>query len=181
MNYDEIRKMAEDAGFSHIVPLDVRTIDLKPQVREMCATGSCGRYDRCWSCPPGCGTLEECRERISKYAEGVIVQTVGELEDPLDGEGMMETEARHRQSFDRMYAALRETCSDMLALGAGGCKRCKVCSYPDAPCRRPKEMVSSMESYGMLVTEVCQRNGLDYYYGKNTIAYVGCFLFGKEN
>ena len=84
----------------------------------------------------------ECRARVLQYTKGIIVQTVGELEDPLDGEGMMETEDAHKKSFDRMYALLREQHADVLALGAGGCKKCAVCTYPDAPCRRPNEMVS---------------------------------------
>ena len=64
----------------------------------------------------------------------------------------------------------------MLALGAGCCTQCAVCSYPDSPCRFPEKMVSSMEAYGMLVLEVCQKNGMAYYYGPNTIAYTSCFL-----
>lgn len=39
------------------------------------------------------------QKKIEKYREGIIVQTVGKLEDPLDGETMMETEAVHKQNF----------------------------------------------------------------------------------
>ena len=180
IRFEEIEKLAMQAGFTHAVPLAVNTIELKSEVRDMCASGNCHKYSMCWSCPPACGTLDECRARIAKYHSGVLVQTVGELEDALDGEGMMETEARHKKSFDELHAALRPLVPQLLALGAGACTRCKVCSYPDAPCRRPNDMVSSMEAYGMLVTEICKRNGLAYYYGANTIAYVGCFLFGEE-
>ena len=143
MNFEELTHLAMEAGFTHAVPLDVHTIDLKAEVRDMCASGGCGKYGACWSCPPACGTLDECRARVLQYTKGIIVQTVGELEDPLDGEGMMETEDMHKKSFDRMYALLREQHADVLALGAGGCKKCAVCTYPDAPCRRPNEMVSS--------------------------------------
>ena len=47
----------------------------------------------------------------------------------------------------------------------------------DALCRFPEKMVSSMESYGIVVAEVCKANDLPYYYGKNTIAYTSCVLF----
>ena len=180
MQFREIERLALEAGFTHVVPLAVETIDLKAEVRDMCASGNCHKYGKCWSCPPACGTLEECNDRIRHYSSGVLVQTVGELEDALDGEGMMETEARHKKSFDLLYTELRKAIPHMLALGAGACTRCKVCSYPDAPCRQPDKMVSSMEAYGMLVTEICKRNKLRYYYGANTIAYAGCFLFGEE-
>ena len=145
-----------EQGFSHVVLLDCDTIELKPEVRQMCAADTCHKYDKCWSCPPGCGSLEECEAKVRQYKYGIIVQTVGELEDVFDGEGMMETEARHKEYFVEFEKKLREIYPDMLAIGAGCCTKCKVCTYPDAPCRFPKQAFSSMEAYGMLVTQVCQ-------------------------
>ena len=65
---------------------------------------------------------------------------------------------------------------DLLAIGAGACTKCKECTYPDAPCRFPKEAFASMEAYGMLVVQVCKDNHMKYYYGPETIAYTSCFL-----
>ena len=106
----------------------------------MCASDTCHKYNKCWSCPPGCGSLEECEKRVRNYKYGIIVQTVGELEDALDGESMMETEARHKEYFVEFEKKLREIYPDMLAIGAGCCTKCKVCTYPDAPCRFPKQV-----------------------------------------
>ena len=39
------------------------------------------------------------------------------------------------------------------------------------------EAISSVEAYGILVSELCQKNNVDYYYGPNTLTYVGCVLF----
>lgn len=168
--------MGEEQGFSHVGLLEAGTIELKPEVRAMCEENTCHKYGQCWSCPPGCGSLEACEANIRKYHHGLIVQTVGELEDELDGETMMETEALHKEHFTEFEKVLRPMYPSMLALGAGCCTKCKVCTYPDKPCRFPKEMFSSMEAYGMLVTQVCQANGLTYYYGPCTIAYTSCFL-----
>ena len=33
-----------------------------------------------------------------------------------------------------------------------------------------------MEGYGLLVSQVCRDNGIEYYYGKNTVTYTGLFL-----
>ncbi len=85
--------------FTNVAPLACDTIELKPEVRQMCASDSCHKYNKCWSCPPGCGTLEECEQRVRKYKLGILVQTVGQLEDSMDGEGMMRTEATHKASF----------------------------------------------------------------------------------
>lgn len=171
-----IERSGKKLGFSHVVPLDVKTLRLLPEVRRMCEKNSCHMYGKNWSCPPACGTLAECEQKLSGYSRGILVQTVGELEDEFDGEGMMETEARHKETFVRFHDMLKKDFPGLLSIGAGCCTRCKKCSYPDAPCRFPEKQFSSMEAYGMLVTQVCQDNGIAYYYGPGTIAYTSCFL-----
>lgn len=177
MTIDELISLAKEAGFTYCVPLDPATIELKSEVRDMCAVNTCGMYGKSWSCPPGCGTLEECGERMKGYTRGVLVQTVGDIEDGFDFEAITEIAQDHSEHFQQMYAALREKHEgDLLAIGTGGCTTCKVCTYPDEPCRFPDKMVSSMEAYGMLVLEVCKANDLQYYYGSDKMAYTGCFL-----
>lgn len=172
--YKELIDKAVETGFSHAAPLECTTIKLRTEVRDMCA--ACHMYDKNWACPPGCGSLDECRVRVGQYKSGLLVQMTAELEDAMDGETMMETEAEHRENFKEFRMYLQELYPDMLALGAGCCSVCKKCSYPDSPCRFPEKAISSMESYGMLITQVCQDNNLPYYYGDLTITYTGCYL-----
>ncbi len=176
MDFEKLKEAGLKAGFSHIGMLDCSTIELKQEVRDMCASGNCKMYGHNWACPPACGTLEECRERIGAYRRGILVQTVGELEDELDGEGMIETQERHMDNFRRFQAVLREEYPDLLALGAGGCTVCPSCAYPDAPCRFPDKALSSVESYGILVLQLCKDNHMEYYYGKDHIAYTSFYL-----
>lgn len=173
---ESMRALALKIGFTHAAELDVSTVQLQQAVRDMCSANQCGQYGKNWSCPPGCGELEECRSRVSGYTRGILVQTVGELDDPFDFEGMMDAEKRHKENFMRMHDALRADFPDMLPLGVGCCTRCKECTYPDAPCRLPDERISSMESYGMMVMQVCKDNGMGYYYGSDKVSYTGCFL-----
>lgn len=90
MNFKDLKQLCLSHGFTNVVPLACDTIELKPEVRQMCASDSCHKYNKCWSCPPGCGTLEECEQRVRKYKLGILVQTVGQLEDSMDGEGMVQ-------------------------------------------------------------------------------------------
>ena len=176
IDFEALAAQGRACGFTNVARLDPSTIELREDVRAMCASGKCRMYGKSWSCPPACGTLEEQRARIARYREGILVQTVGQLEDSMDGEGMMEAEAQHKAHFEALHERLRKNYPDLLACSAGTCTRCKTCSYPDAPCRFPERMTSSMEAMGMLVLEVCKANGLNYYYGPNTIAYTSCFL-----
>ena len=176
LDMERLKEMAAKAGFTHAGPLDASTIQLLDEVRDMCAANSCGAYGHSWSCPPACGELDALRKVVSGYRGGLLVQTVGELEDEFDGEGMMETEAAHKAHFAALQEQLLQLWPGLLALGAGTCRRCAKCTCPDAPCRFPDKRVSSMEAYGMLVMEVCKANGMKYYYGPKSIAYTSCFL-----
>lgn len=169
-------RIAEECGFTHAGKLNTDTLKIMETVRETCGSGRCRAYGNNWTCPPECGTLEECAERIKKYNRGILLQTVGKLQKTIDTKGYMETENNHREALLRFAAEIKKEYPDALCLGAGGCRVCAQCAYPE-PCRFPEKAVSSMEAYGLFVTQVCRDNQMQYYYGPKTIAYTACVLF----
>ena len=176
LNMEILGNLAKDAGFTCWGELDVASLEFKPEVRDMCEANTCGQWNRTWACPPACGTLEEMRDRVKGFSRGILVQTVGQMEDSFDVETMMETAANHKKNLDALWDELRKTWPGLMAMGTGGCGRCQKCTYPDAPCRFPDKMCPSMEGCGLVVNEVCTANGLQYNHGKDTICYTGCFL-----
>lgn len=177
MEMDKLLELIREIGFETVTELDVSTLKALPEVRQMCEVNTCGMYDKCWSCPPGCGSIEECESRMHQYTRGILVQTVGDIEDSLDWEGIMEVQAQHDQRFLKGTEKMRENLDDFLPLGDGSCHRCKTCSYPDAPCRFPELASSSMEAFGLFVSDVCKKNGIAYNYGPGKMCYTGCYLF----
>jgi predicted metal-binding protein len=173
---EQIRELALNCGFSHAGLMDADTIRLRTEVRDACATNKCGAYNTKWSCPPGCGTLEECEARLRKYKRGVLVQTTGFLEDSMDYDTMAQTSKDHAAHMETFSDEIKKLYPGSMTMGAGACKRCEQCTFPDKPCRFPDKMTSSMEAYGMVVSDVCQDNKLPYYYGKDTLTYTGCVL-----
>ncbi len=176
--YESVEKLAEDVGFSYTAYLDVSTMKLLPEVRDMCAANTCGAYGKNKACPPECGTLDECRERVERYHWGILVQTVGEVEDSLDIEGMQEAAELHKKHLLEMQEMLKPSYPGLLSLGAGGCTVCKECAGPGKPCRFPEKKISPLEGYGIVVSDLCRENGMKYYYGPQHIAYTSCFLLG---
>ena len=176
--YAKAEQIAKDAGFKLMAFADAATIELKQEVRDMCAQNTCGKYGSNWACPPGCGELDECREKVSKYTWGIIVQTSGQMEDSFDFETVAEIAAEHDENFLKILEPMREAFPGMLPLGAGTCTICAKCAYPDKPCRFPDKRVSSVEAYGMVVNEFAVKNGLKYNYGPNTMTYTSCCLLG---
>lgn len=169
---------ALSAGFTLAAPFDPQSINLMAEVREMCAVNKCAVYGTNWACPPACGPIDECMARVRKYTRGIIVQTTGQLEDDFDAEGMIETAKKHSETFQKFTMHLRDSYDfDMLPLAAGGCSKCSKCTYPDEPCRFPKLMVAPMEGYGIYISDLCSKNNIEYYHGRGTLTYVGCYLF----
>lgn len=170
--------LAREAGFSHAAELDPSALEAQPGVREMCAADKCHAYGKNWTCPPACGPLEECGARMKSYRAGLLVQSTCELEDEFDIDGMQELEKRHLASFHALADRLRAQHPDLFCLGTGGCRICSRCAWPE-PCRFPDRACSSMEAYGLVVSDVCKKSGLPYYYGKNTLTYTACYLWDR--
>ena len=173
---ERILAMAEQIGFSQFAPLEMSALRGLPEVRDMCAAGRCLIYGHSWSCPPACGSLEQCQQRMGRYRQGVLVQTTGTLVDDFDLEAIADIERRHRKMFETLARQVRMLDPDCLPLTAGTCTLCRKCTYPDKPCRFPTKRLSSMEAYGLLVSDVCTKSGVRYYYGPRTMTYTACIL-----
>ena len=169
-------KLALELGFSHAAKLTMQALTPMAQVRDMCSADRCQSFGRRWSCPPACGTLEQAAERMRSYSSGLLVQTVGRLQDDFDIEGIGQIQRLHKRQFETLVRYARREHASCLPLTAGACTRCIACTYPNRSCRFPDKMISSMEAYGLLVSDVCQKSGLAYYYGPKTIAYTSCIL-----
>ncbi|MBQ8731754.1 MAG: DUF2284 domain-containing protein [Oscillospiraceae bacterium] len=168
--------LANQMGFEGVGELKREALIFRAEVRQMCSADRCHAYGKNWCCPPGCGTIEEAAQRVEGYSRGVIVQTVGQLEDEFDFESMQETARIHQERFAKLVAQLKTKWPEVFPMGAGTCTICKECTYPEAPCRFPDRAIPSMEAYGLWVSDVCEKSGIPYSYGKNTIAYTSCFL-----
>ena len=177
MGDEEILSLAQRVGFEHYGMMDVSKLCFQQEVRDMCRTGRCDSYGKCWTCPPACGTLEEAAERAGRYRRGILLQTTGQMEDDFDFETMMEAEQLQKQRFFRFVEEVRREYPDCLPMATGRCTICEQCAYPDGPCRIPERAVPSMEAYGLLVSKTCADSGVTYYYGPRTITYTACVLF----
>jgi predicted metal-binding protein len=176
---DTLAQLARQIGFSHIGPLNMAALTQSEEVRAMCAADRCQVYGKSWGCPPACGTLDEMGRCLRGYQTGLLVQTTGAMADPFDLTAIRETEQRHKASFDALARQAQALFPRCLPMSAGACTRCHTCTYPDRPCRFPARLYPSMEAYGLWVSDVCRRSGLDYNYGTNTITYTACILADK--
>ena len=171
---DELTRLAKEAGFTYAAPLAMDSLVFRPEVREMCESGRCRSYGKSWSCPPAVGSLEVIAKRAAGFENGIIVQTSGSIDE------LAELMKDHKRHFDTLVRQIKSFCPDCLPMGAGACTRCRVCTYPDRPCRHPDRMYPSMEAYGLLVNDVATKSGLRYNYDGNTMTYTSCVLIERK-
>ncbi|MDO5484886.1 MAG: DUF2284 domain-containing protein [Sarcina sp.] len=178
MTKENAAALAEEYGFAGRGIFAVRDLKFMEEVRDMCRANKCGLYGKTWTCPPACGTLEDSRRKAEKYKWGIVLQTTAQMEDEFDGEAIEDAQIRQKKRFADYCARLREAGEDFLPMGSGGCGvDCGECTYPDAPCRFPDQAFTSIEAYGLIVTDVCRLADTPYYYGRNTVTFTSCVLF----
>lgn len=167
---------AKELGFDEAAPLNPEKLVAREDVRSMCAADKCGAYNKNWTCPPACGTIEDCQKRMLGFERGILLQSIGHMTKPIDSKCYRETERRHMKNLYAFAEEIRKQYPGALCLGAGGCRVCQRCAYPEE-CRFPEKAMSSMEGYGLFVTQVCRDSGIPYYYGERTITYTACVLY----
>ncbi len=155
--------------------LNVNEISFKEEVRHICRQ-ECERYNTSWSCPPAVGTVEECRKRCEDYQMALVFSTLAEVSDVANMEEALATRREHEDIVHAISEELRIQGFELLALSSDSCAICEHCSWPEAPCRHPKQMLPCIEGYGILVTEAAEKLSMDFFYDGQTVIWFG-FIF----
>lgn len=162
--------------------IEAKEISLDRAFRDMCAANSCGVYGKCYMCPPDVGEIDVLMAEIKNYRYALVYQTVSQLEDSFDFEGMVAAKKRTyplAQSLRSVFAEERIT--HVLHLGAGGCGVCKTCAKRTGePCRFPEKAMASLEAYGINVSQLAKAADMKYINGQNTVTYFGAVLFSFD-
>ena len=180
MMNEKLLQLALDCGAAKAVLIDQSSIVLNAEFRAACEMNSCGVYGKCWMCPPDVGPIDELMAKVRSFPRGVWYQTIGELDDSFDFEGMTAAKDRHAAVSHRIREATPAGLR-VLHLTCGGCHVCARCAkLDDEPCRFPEKALPSVESYGVDVYQTTKDTPLKYINGANTVTYFGLLLFEEE-
>ena len=106
MEHQELIDIALDAGAKKATVIDAKNVVLSATFRDICASNGCGKYGRCWMCPPDIGEIETLMAEVRKYKHGLLYQTIADIEDSFDIEGMQEAGQAHAWLSQRIEAFL---------------------------------------------------------------------------
>lgn len=158
--------------------LDTEDIAFAEEARIICRE-ECPRYGKSWSCPPGVGTVEECRRRCSAYDGVFVFSTIAEVNDIVNMEETLATRTEHEAVTRQVQQILKQYFSKTLPLSGESCALCETCAYPDAPCRHPEYQISCIEGYGIVVPSVASKAEIEFDNGYNIVTWFGMVLYAK--
>jgi predicted metal-binding protein len=79
----KLEKLFKDRGFSDFKWIQTKDIVVAQWVRFRCMFG-CPAYGKRGTCPPNVPPIDECRQMISEYSQGVAFHFEKKLEKPED-------------------------------------------------------------------------------------------------
>ena len=169
-------KLAELPLYAYFF-VDPKALEFSERVRWICEN-ECGRYGKSWACPPGVGTLEECRARCLSFENCLVIATITEVADIADIEETLATRGGHERITDETAGILRELGARPFVLSTESCALCPRCAILDGqPCRLPEKMHPCVESQGINVVPVLEENGLEFQFGCNVVTWISMLFF----
>lgn len=181
--FSELISRALSLGAHKASVIETKEILTDKAFRDMCASNACGMYGKCYMCPPDVGDIDALISEIENYKYALVYQTITELEDSFDFEGMIEAKKRtYPLAQSLRYAFADMNIFSVMHLGAGGCGVCDECAKRQGePCRFPERAMPSLEAYGINVSALAKSAGMKYINGQNTVTYFGAVLFSLDD
>ena len=160
MDDKKLIDLALSIGFADAAVIDTKELVFIPAFRTLCEENHCGKYGANYACPPDCGTIEEMKQRVLRWQKALVMQTMWDIEDPLDSIQIKPAKTQHNQMTRRLIDKIGEP---GLMIGASGCGLCTPCALTKGePCRFPKLQYSCMSAYCIFVKDMTDRCHMDY-------------------
>ena len=177
MNYEKLEEALSELPLYIYAWVDPQGLEFSDRVRWICQN-ECTMYGKSWACPPGVGTVAECRQKCLSYNKALLISSLTEVEDISDLQATLATRRDHEALTDQVGALLRESGVEPYILSTEACAVCGRCAILDGqPCRHPEKMHPCVESQGINIIPTLEANGLEFQYGQNVVTWVSLLLF----
>ena len=156
MNIEKFEEFISQYPIFEYRILDTKDITIQERVRTICQE-ECERYDSTWA---------------------VFFSSVAEVSDIMNMEEMLSTRRAHEDLTTEVGKYLNKEGYETYILSTESCDICEKCAYKEGkPCRYPDRMHPCLESHGVVVNEIVERESMEYNLGGNTILWFSMVLF----
>lgn len=156
----------------------IKTVDFlfSERIRWICEH-ECPMYNHSWACPPAVGSVEECRKRCMDYPDALLIATITEVSDIASIEETLATRPEHEALTRQVHMLVRQQAKDTMVLSTEACAVCGECAWPEKKCRHPEKMYPCVESHGIVVTDLAEKTGIDFYAEGNLVTWFSLIFY----
>ena len=157
--------------------IDPKKLEFSDRVRWICEH-ECPMYGKTWACPPGVGTVEECKGKCLRYENCLMIATVTEVADIADLQQTLATRPDHEAVTNQVGEMLVELGVKPYILSTEACSICDACTCPSGqPCRHRDKMHPCVESHGINLIPTLEENGIEFQFGGNVVTWVSLLFY----
>ena len=175
MNRELLEQQLQELPLFQYAFMKSSELSFTERVRFICKE-ECPRYGTTWACPPAVGSVDSCKAQCLTYPDMLMITTVTEVADIANVEETLATRGDHEEITRQVAELMKAQGCELRVLSTESCALCQTCTYPDAPCRHPEKMFPCVESQGILVTELCEKYGMEFFNG-NIVTWVSLLLY----
>ena len=157
--------------------IDPKELEFNNRIRWICEN-ECPMYGKSWACPPGVGSLNQCKGKCLVHENCLLISSIVEVDDIADMEETLATRPDHEALTNEVADIMRSLGADPYILSTEACTVCEKCAILDGePCRFPERMHPCVESHGINLIPTLEENGLEFIYGTNIVTWYSLFFF----
>ena len=180
MKDTDILKLAGKMGF-HSAVISAKDIPVNGSFRKFCEDNLCGKYNANYSCPPGCGTVEEVHERLLAADKALVLQTIQEIGSYENKEAILESKKILNTDILKLTEDLRKEGLNCFCLGYGGCPLCDPCKQVEGKsCVFPEKRISCMSAYCIDVGKLAEKCGMEFAWVQEKLFLFGMIVIRKN-
>ena len=173
MNDKELLQWAQEAGFNAAI-IPTKDIPVNGVFRKYCEENYCGKYNANYSCPPGCGSVEEVYRHLFSTDKALVLQTIHDIKSYEDKDIISKAKEDLNAFIHQLTERFRDNGINCFGLGYGGCSLCNPCKQVEGkPCVFPQKRLSCMSAYCIDVEKLAEHCGLEFAWIPEKL-----FLFG---
>ena len=157
--------------------IDPKDLEFNSRIRWICEN-ECPMYGKSWACPPGVGSLNQCKGKCLQHENCLLISSIVEVNDIADMEETLATRPGHEALTNEVAAIMEEMGVKPYILSTEACTICERCAILDGqPCRFPEKMHPCVESHCINVVPILEANGLEFQFGANVVTWISLLFF----
>lgn len=157
--------------------IDPKELEFNSRIRWICEN-ECPMYGKSWACPPGVGSLNQCKGKCLVHENCLLISSIVEVDDIADMEETLATRPDHEALTNEVAAIMEEMGVKPYILSTEACTLCEKCAMLEGqPCRFPEKMHPCVESHCINVVPILESHGLEFQFGANVVTWISLLFF----